>query len=117
MKIAGKNVVCLLGGGSLECSGNSEPRRWSSVDGVPMSATEIAFTDDGYLWVSAGSAGIKRSITRFEEACLLQEIGSRLFKELSAWTEKDAKGKAIPVDGIIPVPSGLVLCTEQGLRI
>ena len=106
----------MLGGGSLECLGNSEPRRWSSVDGVPMSATEIAFTDDGYLWVSAGSAGIKRSITRFEEAFIAGD-GKPLFKEDSAWTEKDAKGKAIPVDGIIPVPSGLVLCTEQGLRI
>ena len=27
------------------------------------------------------------------------------------------RGDPIPVDGIIPIPGGLVLCTEQGVRI
>ncbi len=116
IKVAGQEIVCLLGAGALECLGEFEPRRWSSNDGVPMSATETALTDDGFLWVSAGSAGIKRSRERFKMA--FAGGGDKpLFEESSAWSEQDATGKAIPVDGIVPIPSGLVLCTEQGLRI
>ena len=116
LKLGDTEMVCLLGRGALECVGDFQPRRWTHEDGVPMSATEIALTEDGYLWVSAGSAGIKRSRLRFQEA-FAAGGGKPLFDENSAWSEQDSKGKAIPVDGIIPIPSGLVLCSEQGLRV
>ena len=104
-----------MGSGSFQCLGNFAPKRWNSESGVPLAATETALTDDGYLWVSAGKAGVKRSKEPFIDLLRQQSIG-RLFMERSMWSETGEEGDPIPVDGIIPIPGGLVR-TEQGVRI
>ena len=59
---------------------------------------------------------MKRSKEPFIDLLRQQSIG-RLFMERSMWSETGEEGDPIPVDGIIPIPGGLVLCTEQGVRI